>query len=655
MCARLAQGEREWERSEEESRARKRTSEHACTLTRSRARMVGTHARRRSAYSAAKTGVRKITNGEQRRESVGSPTWLTNGQSALHHRWISSWFPARYTAFAFTHEKDGRQKEKEEKKAGECTHERRESYKLAKEEERRARRWQKKKRRRETSLHRVSTAPLCWEAKGWRRKTERGAQHAVRESPLDVALWSSQREESLEGRCVAVARRKRESARRGEFLGHAASREGERRTLGERARPLNLEQSGRAISARTRRPVSIVVGFCDRAADGQPPEARQIRATAPRLSRRRDRRRKVKSGRERDRTHSRRLSADRAARSRPVEARGSQHRKTKEGAKPVEDRSRRRSRPRTPCSLNPVHLASRVCSPWPTRDPRSDPRRVRDPAKSYTRVRRPTKDIYHWTPSDPTQADLTRAIFPFVAGTIYLFLPALCDLSVAVSVVNPAVSCPRPDHFPPGPRRPRVYDEVSTRGIGYASPRARAPNCRFHRAWYTWPSRVLGGSRHHSVEKRAASHHVKALRGQSAVRLQRERSQATLPRAQPGMHHDPGEARRLRLRRLRRSVHGRSGDRQAKRWVANVKWIMLTLPLALPIMLYTLLPTATTTTTAIKRGREEEIEEECPYLLHAALPIICILIKLLHCFAIYTAAFSPQAYVTYELINLFHN
>jgi len=75
----------------------------------------------------------------------------------------------------------------------------------------------------------------------------------------------------------------------------------ERDRLGERARPLNLEQSGRAISARTHRTVSIVVGFCDRAADGQPPEARQIRATAPRLSRRRDRRRKIEKGRERER------------------------------------------------------------------------------------------------------------------------------------------------------------------------------------------------------------------------------------------------------------------------------------------------------------------------------------------------------------------
>lgn len=161
----------------------------------------------------------------------------------------------------------------------------------------------------------------------------------------------------------------------------------ERDRLGERARPLNLEQSGRAISARTRRPVSIVVGFCDRAADGQPPEARQIRATAPRLSRRRDRRRKVKRGREKDRIHSRRLSADRAARSRPVEARGSQQRKTKEGAKPVEDRSRRRSRPRTSCSLTPciLPLACAARDPHAIRDPRSDPRRVRDPANSYTR------------------------------------------------------------------------------------------------------------------------------------------------------------------------------------------------------------------------------------------------------------------------------
>lgn len=166
MCARLARGERERERERGRGKPREETSERArITLTRSRARIVGTHARRRSAYSAAKTSVRKVANGEQRRESVGSPTWLTNDQSARQHRWISSWFPARYTTFAFTHERDGRGKERErekerEKKAGECTREQGESYEFAKEGTREARRWQKKKRRRETSLHRVSAAPL---------------------------------------------------------------------------------------------------------------------------------------------------------------------------------------------------------------------------------------------------------------------------------------------------------------------------------------------------------------------------------------------------------------------------------------------------------------------------------------------------------------
>lgn len=112
----MARDERERERRKEESRERKRASEHACTLTRSRARMVGTHARRRSAYSAAKTGVRKVANGEQRRESVGSPTWLTYGQSALHHRRISSWFPARYTPRLRSRARETDRRKRERKK-----------------------------------------------------------------------------------------------------------------------------------------------------------------------------------------------------------------------------------------------------------------------------------------------------------------------------------------------------------------------------------------------------------------------------------------------------------------------------------------------------------------------------------------------------------
>lgn len=260
--------------------------------------MVGTHARRRSAYSAAKTGVRKVANGEQRRESVGSPTWLTNGQSALHHRWISSWFPARYTAFAFTHERDGREKEREREKEKSRRVHARAKCELQIRERRRERKANDGRRKKEEE-RRVCIASRLPLYPG-RQRGEGEGQKEGHNMPNERAPWtsrcglSSQREESLEGRCVA--RRKRESEKErgggGNSLDTPRVDVRERDGLGERARPLNLEQSGRAISARTRRPVSIVVGFCDRAADGQPPEARQIRATAPRLSRRRDRRRK---------------------------------------------------------------------------------------------------------------------------------------------------------------------------------------------------------------------------------------------------------------------------------------------------------------------------------------------------------------------------
>lgn len=379
---------------------------------------------------------------------------------------------------------DDRRRKREKKKAGECTHEQRESYEFAKEEERKASDGRRKKEE-ERRVCIASRLPLY---PGWQRG-EGERQKEGHNMPYERAPWTSHcglAKERRAGRKVRRRRRNREKEReraREEGGGNSLDKPRvdvkERDRLGERARPLNLEQSGRAISARTRRPVSIVVGFCDRAADGQPPEARQIRATAPRFSRRRDRRRKVKRGRERDRTHSRRLSADRAARSRPVEARGSQQRKTKEGAKPVEDRSRRRSRPRTPCSLTPC--ISRV---QPVTHTRSAIRSTSCPGSSQELHPSSHPRIYHRTPSDPTQTDLTRAIFPIIAGTTYLFLPAphrrqpLCDRRDLRR--NPAVSCP--NHFPPGPRRPRVYDEVSTRGIGYASPRARAPNCRFRRA-----------------------------------------------------------------------------------------------------------------------------------------------------------------------------
>lgn len=202
--------------------------------------MVGTHARRRSAYSAAKTGVRKVANGEQRRESVGSPTWLTNGQSALHHRWISSWFPARYTAFAFTHERDGREKERErerKKKAGECTREQRASYKFAKEGERKANDGRRKKEE-ERRVCIASRLPLY----PGRQRGEGEGQKEGHNMPNERAPWTSrcglakERRAWKEGASQGERERVRRKEEGGEFLGHAASRrEGERRTWRTRA------------------------------------------------------------------------------------------------------------------------------------------------------------------------------------------------------------------------------------------------------------------------------------------------------------------------------------------------------------------------------------------------------------------------------------
>lgn len=67
---------------------------------------------------------------------------------------------------------------------------------------------------------------------------------------------------------------------------------------------------------------------------------------------------------------------------------------------------------------------------------------------------------------------------------------------------------------------------------------------------------------------------------------------------------------------------------------------MLTLLLMLPIMLYTLLPILTTTATTTREERKKS--KRNVHLLHAALPIICILIKLFYRFAIYATAFSPK-------------
>lgn len=84
--------------------------------------------------------------------------------------------------------------------------------------------------------------------------------------------------------------------------------------------------------------------------------------------------------------------------------------------------------------------------------------------------------IYQRTPSGPNpNRSNPRDLFLTYRPRYHtpFFLPLVVQL-VPVIVAISVVSCPHPNHLPPGPRRPRVYDEVSTRGIGYASPRAHA-------------------------------------------------------------------------------------------------------------------------------------------------------------------------------------
>lgn len=629
MCARLARGEREWERNEEESRVRKRMSEHACTLTRSRARMVGTHAdgarvlgcenrRAKSNQWRAEAGIGGVTHVVNERPiRAPSPVDFELVSRSVHRVCVHAW--ERRT----TEGEKGKKKQESARTSKErATNSRkRKRERLAMAEE--------KKKKRDEFASRLDS-PLY----PGRQRGEGERQKEGHNMPYERAPWTSHcglAEERRAGRKVRRRRKEKERARGGrrgggEFLGQAASRrEGKRQTWRTRA-SLKLGAIGEShfcedtpAGLHRRR---FLRSSCWRTATGSASDSHNSAAFQSSEG-------QTEKSKERERE---RETAHTVVAYPRIERLAVGQLRREEASSGKQKKVPSPSRTDLVAEVVQGPRASRVCSPWPARDPRSDPRRVRDPAKSYIRV--PSHQGYTIGRLQILfKSDLTRAIFPpIIAGTTYLFLPAshprqpLCDRRDLRRNPRRVVSA-RPSYFPPGPRRPRVYDEVSTRGIGYASPRARAPNCRFRRAWYTWPSRVLGGSRHHSVEKRAASHHVKALRGQSAVRLQRERSQATLPRAQPGVHHDPGEARRLRLRRLRRSVHGRSGDRQAERWVANVKWITLTLPLMLPITLYTLLLIAATTTTPANRG-EKKKSKRSSHPLHAALPIFCILIKL---------------------------
>lgn len=112
------------------------------------------------------------------------------------------------------------------------------------------------------------------------------------------------------------------------------------------------------------------------------------------------------------------------------------------------------SRPRAFC-------LSRVQPVTHTRDPRPDLRRVRDSTTRVTSAYRPSKDIPSDTPSGPIRSN-PRDLCTIASTTTPFTFRSVCDRRDRPVVV----SCP--NYFPPGPRRPRVYDEVSTRGTGYA-------------------------------------------------------------------------------------------------------------------------------------------------------------------------------------------
>lgn len=372
VCANGARRERMKERgrgkSREEMNKRARMHVHALACT---------HARRRSAYSAAKTGVRKVTNGEQRRESVGSPTWLTNGQSALYHRWISSWFPARYTAFAFTHERDGREKETERgKKAGECTREQRKSYEFAKEEERNA----SDGRRKKEEERRVCIASRLLPPYLGRQRGEGERQKEGHNMPNERAPWTSrcdlakERRAWKEGASPSQGERVREKEE-GEFLGYAASqREGKRQTWRTRA-SLKLGAIGESHfcedtpdGLHRRR---FLRSSCWRTATGSASDSRN--SAAFESSERQTEKNRQKEG-ERDRKRERNPHTQ----SSPIRGSSGSQSASWGARKPAAENKRRCQARRGPISSqksskdsvfsHPVHFVSRVCSPWPTRD-----------------------------------------------------------------------------------------------------------------------------------------------------------------------------------------------------------------------------------------------------------------------------------------------
>lgn len=144
------------ERERKVTRGNERASTHARRALLSHARIARTHASARIVSRLRKPACEKLANGEQRRESVGSPTWFASNQSARHRRRISSWFPARRAAFAFARERDGREKKISH---GSARASERRATNSRMEERERASGGSVRKEEERTSLHRVLTPP----------------------------------------------------------------------------------------------------------------------------------------------------------------------------------------------------------------------------------------------------------------------------------------------------------------------------------------------------------------------------------------------------------------------------------------------------------------------------------------------------------------
>ena len=161
------------------------TSEHACTWKR-----ACTHT---SALPAAKTGVRKLTNPEQRRESVGQPRGAAAANQRRGAREFRVGFPlSAHELLVARARQTGRGKKKKKKKEWESARtskERREGYtRLVKRSEEEGGR--RKKKRRVTSLHRIAPPGHAKErARGEREREWEGARSGEKEREKENAEW----------------------------------------------------------------------------------------------------------------------------------------------------------------------------------------------------------------------------------------------------------------------------------------------------------------------------------------------------------------------------------------------------------------------------------------------------------------------------------